>query len=109
MDHKDPEKTSDVSETPFEVNEKSKAEARRASIVGEASDLYGNEEDAEKYGYVSRGYVPKLHCSLCHLWMAAFAMRLIVYTDSRQSQVTSYPIYCSRGNHRHWPVFRYRP
>jgi yeast amino acid transporter len=40
---------------PSNSEEASKIEARRGSKVNEASDLYGDVQTAEEYGYVSRG------------------------------------------------------
>lgn len=46
------------SESPdYHVDEKNKAEARRGSKINEATDIYGDVQTAEEYGYVSRGYV----------------------------------------------------
>jgi yeast amino acid transporter len=39
----------------YHADEASKIEARRGSKVNEASDLYGDVQTAEEYGYVSRG------------------------------------------------------
>ena len=39
----------------YHVDEANKLEARRGSKVNEASDLYGDIQTAEEYGYVSRG------------------------------------------------------
>ena len=37
------------------IEESTKLEARRGSKVNEASDLYGDIQTAEEYGYVTRG------------------------------------------------------
>ena len=53
---KEPEHTVDpTADHPYHVDEASKLEARRGSKVNEASDLYGDIQTAEEYGYVSRG------------------------------------------------------
>ena len=39
----------------YEVDETNKIEARRGSKVNEATDIYGDVQTAEEYGYVSRG------------------------------------------------------
>ncbi len=45
------------SESPdYHVDEGNKMEARRGSKINEATDLYGDVQTAEEYGYVARGY-----------------------------------------------------
>ena len=39
----------------YHVDEANKLEARRGSKVNEATDMYGDIQQAEEYGYVSRG------------------------------------------------------
>lgn len=39
----------------YEVDNGNKTEARRGSKLNEASDMYGDIQTAEEYGYVSRG------------------------------------------------------
>lgn len=39
----------------YQVDEVNKMEARRGSKVNEATDMYGDVQQAEEYGYVSRG------------------------------------------------------
>ena len=39
----------------YHVDEANKLEARRGSKVNEATDMYGDVQQAEEYGYVSRG------------------------------------------------------
>jgi amino acid transporter len=57
MAEKQPEYAVDPTATDhhYNVEEASKIEARRGSKVNEASDLYGDIQTAEEYGYVSRG------------------------------------------------------
>jgi hypothetical protein len=58
---KDPtytEKAPDGHESPdYHVDEFNKMEARRGSKINEATDMYGDVQTAEEYGYVARGYV----------------------------------------------------
>ena len=42
-------------EHDYDVDEANKTESRRGAKVNEASDLYGDVQTAEEYGYVSRG------------------------------------------------------
>lgn len=37
------------------VDERTKAEARRGSKINEATDIFGDVQTAEEYGYVARG------------------------------------------------------
>lgn len=39
----------------YYVDDANKEEARRGSKVNEATDMYGDVQQAEEYGYVSRG------------------------------------------------------
>lgn len=39
----------------YNVDEGNKIEARRGSKVNEATDMYGDVQQAEEFGYVSRG------------------------------------------------------
>lgn len=41
----------------YHIEEVNKAEARRGSKINEATDLYGDVQTAEEYGYVARGFV----------------------------------------------------
>jgi amino acid transporter len=53
---KEPEYAVDPTLEPnYHADEATKIEARRGSKVNEASDLYGDVQTAEEYGYVSRG------------------------------------------------------
>ena len=46
------------SESPdYHVDQANKLEARRGSKINEATDIYGDVQTAEEYGYVARGYV----------------------------------------------------
>jgi hypothetical protein len=48
----------DGHESPdYHVDELNKMEARRGSKVNEATDMYGDLQTAEEYGYVARGYL----------------------------------------------------
>ena len=40
---------------PYYVSAENKIEARRGSKVNEATDVFGDVQTAEEYGYVSRG------------------------------------------------------
>lgn len=56
MEKHPPEYVVDPAAGPhYNADEASKIEARRGSKANEASDLYGNVQTAEEYGYVSRG------------------------------------------------------
>lgn len=56
MAEKEPEYTVDHHANYHDsAEEASKTEARRGSKANEASDLYGDAQTAEEYGYVSRG------------------------------------------------------
>jgi hypothetical protein len=44
-----------VENPDYHVDELNKEEARRGSKVNEATDMYGDVQQAEEYGYVSRG------------------------------------------------------
>jgi amino acid transporter len=56
MAEKEPEHTVDYhANHHYSGEEASKIEARRGAKVNEASDLYGDVQTAEEYGYVSRG------------------------------------------------------
>jgi amino acid transporter len=56
MAEKEPEYAVDPSpDHHYNSEEVNKMEARRGSKVNEASDLYGDIQTAEEYGYVSRG------------------------------------------------------
>jgi yeast amino acid transporter len=56
MAEKEPEyEVDDHANHHYSTEEASKIEARRGSKANEASDLYGDIQTAEEYGYVSRG------------------------------------------------------
>jgi hypothetical protein len=44
-----------VENPDYHVDETNKMEARRGSQLNEATDMYGDVQQAEEYGYVSRG------------------------------------------------------
>lgn len=55
MAEKEPEYAVDHANHHYSTEPVSKITARRGSKANEASDLYGDIQTAEEYGYVSRG------------------------------------------------------
>lgn len=69
------------------------------AAYGEAADLYGDAEAAERYGYVARGYA-----IIESLQKGAGPM----LTDRRQAEVPTHPVHRSRWNYRYWSLPGYR-
>ena len=56
MMEKEPDHVVEPNGNPaYEVDNANKADARKGSRVNEATDMYGNVQEAEEYGYVTRG------------------------------------------------------